>query len=131
MQGLAISVFNNKKAVYKKAFGYKRVDTKEPLLTTSNFYRPSLSKAVFAVLVMKLVEEGQLELDKPLQSYLDKPIYEYTPRTRWHNHYGDLRTDTLYKNITARMCLAHTSGFPNWRWDEKDEKLRGKFIPGS
>jgi len=29
------------------------------------------------------------------------------------------------------MCLAHTSGFPNWRWDEKDQKLRVNFEPGT
>lgn len=29
------------------------------------------------------------------------------------------------------MCLDHTSGFPNWRSDEKDQKLRVKVKPGS
>ena len=33
-----------------------------------------MSKAVFGVLVMELVEEGVLDLDKPLQVYLPKPI---------------------------------------------------------
>jgi CubicO group peptidase (beta-lactamase class C family) len=70
-------------------------------------------------------------LDKPLQAYLDQPIYEHVPRTKWHDNYRDLRGDTLHPQITARMCLAHTSGFPNWRWFEKDEKLRVNFKPGS
>lgn len=129
--GIAITVFNKNEAVYKKTFGYKRLDSKEPLKTNTNFYGASLSKPVFAVLVIKLVEEGVIDLDKPLQSYLDKPIYEYTPVTKWHDNYSDLRSDTLYKKITARMCLSHTSGFPNWRWDEPDQKLRVKFEPGS
>lgn len=29
------------------------------------------------------------------------------------------------------MCLSHTTGFPNWRWFEADEKLKIKFDPGS
>jgi CubicO group peptidase (beta-lactamase class C family) len=29
------------------------------------------------------------------------------------------------------MCLDHTTGFPNWRWFEPDEKLRIKFDPGT
>ena len=29
------------------------------------------------------------------------------------------------------MCLNHTTGFPNWRWFEADEKLKIKFEPGS
>jgi serine-type D-Ala-D-Ala carboxypeptidase/endopeptidase len=129
--GMAISIFNGQKAVYEKAFGRKRSDLTTPLQTSTNIYGASLSKAVFAVLVMKLVEEGVLDLDKPLQRYLDKPIYQFTPATRWHDHYGDLRGDTLYGKITARMCLSHTSGFPNWRWDEPDSKLRVKFAPGT
>ncbi len=86
VQGLAVSIFNNNEPVYKKAFGYKRIDTKEPIKTSTNFYGASLSKAVFAVLVMKLVEEGVLDLDKPLQDYLPKPIYEYASSKKWHDN---------------------------------------------
>ncbi|MGZ8540587.1 MAG: serine hydrolase domain-containing protein [Chitinophagaceae bacterium] len=131
VQGLAITVFNNNEPIYKKTFGYKRIDTKEPIKTHTNIYGASLSKAVFAVLVMKLADEGVIDLDKPLQSYLPKPIYEYTPTKKWHDDYSDLKNDTLYKQITARMCLAHTAGFPNWRWFEEDQKLRIKFKPGT
>ncbi len=131
VQGLAVTVFNNNEPIYKKTFGYKRIDTKEPIKTNTNIYGASLSKAVFAVLVMKLTEEGVIDLDKPLQSYLQKPIYEYTPTKKWHDNYNDLKNDTLYKQITARMCLAHTAGFPNWRWFEEDQKLRIKFKPGT
>jgi CubicO group peptidase (beta-lactamase class C family) len=131
VQGLAITIFNNNETVYKKTFGYKRIDTKDPINTYSNIYGASLSKPVFAVMVMKLVEEGVLDLDKPLQDYLPKPIYEYPPSKKWHDNYSDLKADSLYKKITARMCLDHTSGFPNWRWYEGDQKLRVKFTPGS
>ena len=131
VQGLAISVFNNNEPVYKKTFGYKRLDTKEPIKTNTNFYGASLSKAVFAVLVMKLVEEGVIDLDKPLQDYLPKPIYEYMPTKKWHDNYSNLKNDNLYKQITARMCLDHTTGFHNWRWYEADQKLRVNFKPGT
>src|SRR5688500_16091035 len=50
VHGLAITVFNNNEPVYKKTFGYKRIDTKEPIKTNTNIYGASLSKAVFAVL---------------------------------------------------------------------------------
>jgi CubicO group peptidase (beta-lactamase class C family) len=131
VHGLAVTVFNNNEPVYKKTFGYKNAKTKERIKTTTNFYGASLSKAVFATLVMKLAEEGTIDLDKPLQDYLPKPIYEYTPSKKWHDDYSNLRNDTLYKKITARMCLTHTTGFPNWRWDEKDEKLKINFTPGT
>lgn len=131
VEGLAVAVFNNNKVVYKKTFGYKNALTKEPINYETNIYGASLSKAVFAVMVMTLVQKGILDLDKPLQEYLPKPIYDYKPTKKWHDNYEDLRHDTVYKKITARMCLDHTSGFPNWRWNEPDEKLRVKTTPGS
>ena len=131
VQGLAITIFNKNKPVYKKTFGYKRLDTKEPIQTRTNIYGASLSKPVFTMLVLKLVQEGVLNLDKPLEEYLPKPIYEYTPTKKWHDNYSALKEDSLYKKITARMCLDHTTGFANWRWDEPDQKLRVNFTPGT
>lgn len=131
VQGLAVAVFNNNKPVYKKSFGYKSILTKEPIQNQTNFYGASLSKPVFALMVMQLVEKGMLNLDKPLQEYLPQPIYSYKPTKKWHDNYQDLKDDSSYLKITARMCLDHTTGFPNWRWDEPDQKLREKAIPGS
>lgn len=72
VEGLGITIFNQNHIVYKNAFGYSRADQKKPLKSTTNIYGASLSKSVFAVLVMKLVEQGKLNLDKPLQEYLPK-----------------------------------------------------------
>lgn len=131
VQGMAIAIFNNKEAVYKNILGYKD-DPKKLILTDStNMYGASLSKAVFSILVMKLVEDKVIDLDTPLESYLPKKIYEYTPLTRWHDDYSDLKTDRLYHKITARMCLAHTTGFANWRFYEPDKKLRVHGVPGT
>ena len=129
--GMAISVFNNGKPVYHKVFGYKNSATKTPLQTNTNFYGASLSKVVFAVLVMKLVEEKIISLDAPLQNYLPKPVYEYGKGTSWNQDYTSLQEEKLYKKITARHCLGHSSGFPNWRWDEPDQQLHVHFEPGS
>src|SRR5690606_3863790 len=81
--GLAISIFNNSEVVYQKAFGYERADSKDTLSVNSIFYGASLSKAVFAQLVMQLVEEGTIDLDTPLQNYLDKPLPEYKFEKSW------------------------------------------------
>ena len=129
--GIAISVFNDSKPVYHKVFGYKNSETKIPLQTNTNFYGASFSKSVFAVLVLKLVEEKIISLDKPLQDYLPQPVYEYGKGSSWNQDYTSLREDKLYKKITARHCLTHSSGFANWRWDEPDQKLHVHFEPGS
>lgn len=128
--GMAIAIFNQNHVVYKKTFGYSLASKKAPLELNTNIYGASLSKSVFALLVMKLVEEGKLDLDKPLQEYLPHLIYDYLHLKKWQDDYSTLKTDTLYSKITARMCLDHTSGFPNWRWDLADQKLKVLRTPG-
>ena len=129
--GMAVSVFNDNKPVYKKVFGYKSTETKVPLQATTNFYGASLSKAVFAVLVMKLVEEKVISLDRPLQDYLPQPVYDYGKGSSWNEDFTSLKEEPLYKKITARHCLSHSSGLANWRWYEPDQKLHIHFEPGS
>jgi CubicO group peptidase (beta-lactamase class C family) len=84
---------------------------------------------VFGVLVMKLVEEGVLDLDKPLQDYVREPLWQ-NRGTSWHEDLSHLRTDPRYRRITARMSMSHTTGLPGWRWFEPDQKLRIHFEPG-
>jgi serine-type D-Ala-D-Ala carboxypeptidase/endopeptidase len=133
VHGLAITIFNDREPVYTRTFGVKRTDTKEPLRQDTVFYGASLSKAVFGVLVMRLVEEGLIDLDTPLVRYLDKPVsaYEASSESAWHENLKDLADDPRHLKITARMCLDHTTGFANWRWLEKDTKLRINFEPGT
>ncbi len=130
VHGIAVTVFEDKKISYNNTFGYRNYPEKVKLTGNTNMYGASLSKAVFGVLVMKLVEDGVLDLDTPLESYLPKKIYEYQPLTRWHDNFSELKDDPFYHKITARMCLNHTSGFPNWRWFEADKLLKVKFEPG-
>ncbi|MEJ1223667.1 serine hydrolase [Sediminicola sp. 1XM1-17] len=131
VHGLAISVFEDNQITFQKTFGFKNYPAHQDLKIHTNIYGASLSKAVFGVLAMKLVEEGVIDLDTPLESYLPKKIYEYQPLTRWHDDFSELKYDSLYHKITARMCLNHTSGFPNWRWDEADKKLKVHIEPGT
>ncbi|WP_336514169.1 serine hydrolase domain-containing protein [Pollutibacter soli] len=128
--GMEIAIYNRKKAVFEKAYGLANAKTGKTLNVSSNMYGASLSKAVFAVIVLKLVDEKLISLDTPLQNYLPRPIYEYEHKV-WHEDFSALRDDPRYKKITARMCLSHTTGFPNWRWFEPDQKLRIRFEPGS
>lgn len=122
--GLAISVFNQNKVVYKKAFGFSNLEKKDSLSTQTVFYGASFSKAVFGYLVAQLEQEGIIDLDVPLQNYLDTPIPDIPVEKEWRN-YSNLKEDKRYEQITGRMCLSHTTGFPNWRWLSKN----GEFLP--
>src|ERR1039458_9547899 len=122
--GAGIAVFHNGKLELLKAYGLRDKEKNLPLTIDSVMSAASFSKVAFAYLAMELVDEGKLDLDRPVHQYLPKPLPEY-PK------YADLADDARYKRITARMLLSHTSGFANWRWMEEDRKLRIHFEPGS
>ena len=113
--GITVSIFNQDTLAYQQAFGYSNYDKKDPLQLDQVFYGASLSKSVFGYLVAQLVNDGIIDLDTPLQNYLDTPIPELNFEKEWRS-YKDLKDDKRYGKITARMCLSHSTGFPNWRW---------------
>ena len=106
--GISIAVIKHGKPTWIKSYGVKSSDTKEPVTDNTIFEAASLSKPVFAYAVMKLVERGKLNLDTPLIKYISK---EYLDK----NFLGRKVDDQRIFKITARMCLSHTPGFPNWR----------------
>jgi CubicO group peptidase (beta-lactamase class C family) len=124
--GLCLAIINDNQVAYVKTYGYKNKEKNELMDTATTLYGASFSKAVFAYLVMQLVQEGKLDLDKPLYQYLRKPIPDY-------NDYKDLAGDDRWKLVTARHCLSHTTGFPNWRFlsPKRDGKLAFFFTPGA
>jgi len=134
--GLSVTIFNEGKAVYSQAFGRVNAETSDSLRQDHIFYGASFSKAIFGYLVSELVAEGVLDLDKPLQQYLDKPLPAYVFEKEWKS-YTPLAEDLRYEQITARMCLSHTTGFPNWRWISRefefdpDGQIRFQHDPGT
>ena len=69
LPGLSIAIINKKQLVYHQVFGVSNSNTKEPLNNQSMFEGASLSKPIFAYFVMKMVENGTIELDKPLHEW--------------------------------------------------------------
>ncbi len=130
VSGVAVAVFNNNQPVFSNTYGHADVKNNIPLGQTSVMYGASFAKTVFAYIVMQFVQEKIIALDKPLVDYLSKPLPEYKI-TGWNRGYHDLEGDERYRKITARMCLTHTTGFPNWRWFEPDKKLKFKSEPGT
>ncbi len=122
--GAGIAILNDGKIVYLKTYGFRDLKKSRPLTPDSVMSAASFTKVAFAYMVMQLVQEGVLDLDKPVYQYLSKPLPEY-------GRYSDLAGDERYKRITARMLLDHTSGFPNWRRFNDDKKLHIHFEPGS
>jgi len=122
--GVGIAIFHHGQISYLHAYGLRDTEKGLPLTPDSVMTSASLSKAAFATVVMKLVQQGKLDLDKPVEQYLSAPLSDY-------RRYTDLKGDDRTKKITLRMLLSHTSGFPNWRSFTDDQKLHIFFDPGT
>ena len=99
--GLSIAVISDGEIIYNASKGVENMDTGKKVDGNSIFEAASLSKPVFAYFALKLMEDGVLDIDRPLHEYLPMQELEYDPR---------------YHQVSARMVLNHTTGFPNWRW---------------
>lgn len=79
--------------------GYADLDTSERVAPETVFEAASLSKPVFAYLVLTLADEGLIDLDQPLAAFLDYPR---------------ISDQQAYGAMTPRMILTHRTGMPNW-----------------
>lgn len=114
--GLSVAVINHREVVYARALGFVDLSRQTPVTGCTIFEGASITKPLFGYLVMMFVEDGSLELDRPLHEYLPN---------------GDLGVDDRYLAITARMVLSHQTGLPNW-WSDEPERARSlNFAPGS
>jgi len=116
MPGISLAVIVNGQIVYHNASGMANIESGTKVDDSTLFEVASLTKPAFAFFVMRLVDKGIINLDKPLYQYLPNAEIDY---------------DDRYKLITARMVLSHTTGFPNWRADNKGAQLTIQFTPGS
>lgn len=122
--GLGLALIEDGRVVYLKAYGYADIDERRALQTDTVMYGASLTKAAFAYMVMTLVDAGVVDLDKPIEDYLPKPLERY-------KDYADLADDPRWRVWTLRMLLSHNAGLPNWRWFSASQKLEIIFEPGS
>jgi CubicO group peptidase (beta-lactamase class C family) len=128
-KGLALAVIENGKVVLVRTYGVCNI-AGAPLEADTIMYGASITKAVFAYTVMRLVDEGKVDLDRPIAEMLPKPLPDYGNLEAYGN-WGDLADDPRWRKITPRMTLTHSSGFPNFAFVEPDQKLRIHFEPGT
>lgn len=115
--GVGIAVVDGEQLAYSAVFGTLNSPSRRSLTLTTQFQAASLSKPVFAYTVLKLSEEGVLDLDTPLMRYRATPPCD----------------DPRAEQITARHVLSHTTGFPSWRDEDAEGKggLRILVDPGT
>jgi CubicO group peptidase (beta-lactamase class C family) len=114
--GTAVALFHRGEIVYLKAYGLRDTEKGLPLTPDSVMTAASLTKSAFATVVMRLVQRGTLDLDRPIEEYLGKPLGEFAG-------YADLAGNPRTARLTLRILLDHTTGFANFRGFEDDHKL--------
>lgn len=93
--GLAVIVFDAKNIRYERSFGIAGPDNR-PVTSDTPFPIGSISKSFAALTLLQLADEGKVNLDDPVASYL--------PEFQTRNHQRS-------ENITVRQILSHRSGF--------------------
>ncbi|MBA3627702.1 MAG: beta-lactamase family protein [Chloroflexi bacterium] len=94
--GATVSLVHDGVVAWSGAYGVRETVSGEPLRPDDVFQVASVSKSVAAYAVMRLVQEGRLDLDVPIARYL----------TRWR--LPDSEHDA--EGVTARRLLSHTAG---------------------
>lgn len=117
--GLALAVTRNDSVVYTGAFGFRNIETQEPMKLNYVFHWASVAKTFVATAIMQLVEKGKIDLDEKLITYL--PYFK--------------QQDENYKNITIKQMLNHTSGIGNvedYEWDkpQNDDEAPKRYVKG-
>ncbi len=121
--GVSIAIINDHKIAYHEVFGVKNIKTKEKVSLETIFEGASLSKPLFAYFVMKMVESGEFELDKPIFPYLERVMGKEKIKQA-------VAPDSYerYTKLTPRIILSHGSGIDNW---VKGKPITIAFEPGT
>jgi CubicO group peptidase (beta-lactamase class C family) len=93
--GVTISIVKDGKLLFAKGYGYADVKNKKLVSPQDTLFRPgSISKLFTWTAIMQLFEQGKLDLDKDVNTYLDFKIPE-----------------AFGKPITLKNIMTHTPGF--------------------
>lgn len=101
VEGLSIAVVDDQQIVWSQGFGYADQANKIAATPETVYRVGSISKLFTDTLVMQLAEQGKLDIDQPLQTYL--------PNFAIKSRFPDAGP------ITTRNIMSHHSGLPGDR----------------
>lgn len=95
--GIAMAVVKDDKVIFAKGFGFRDVENKVPASADTIFAIGSSSKAFTVFALGKLVDEGKVDWDKPVRTYI--PWFSLSDRAAG-------------ERLTPRDLVTHRSGLP-------------------
>ncbi|WP_347922382.1 serine hydrolase domain-containing protein [Pontimicrobium sp. SW4] len=82
--GMSISVSKNGELIWSEGFGYSNIETKQKVLPNKTQFRiASISKSITSAALAKLVDDGKLDFDESIYTYIPdfpKKTYDFTVR---------------------------------------------------
>lgn len=99
LPGLALGIVYRDQLIYSKGYGYRDLEQKLPVQSTTIFPIASNTKLFTATAAAMLAEEGKLSLDKPVRNFM--------PSLAFYN-------DELNEKVTLRDMLSHRVGLPTY-----------------
>lgn len=99
---VSVALADGARLVWQQAFGTIDDASRQPASVNTLYNIGSVSKVLVAVAVMILVDRGQVDLDKPVDLY----VHDFQ------------MLSPEFKNVTVRMLLSHTSGFPGANYND-------------
>ncbi|MCB9290537.1 MAG: serine hydrolase [Lewinellaceae bacterium] len=95
--GVAVGIVKGNEVIYAKGFGSRDVESGKPVTENTLFAIGSSTKAMTALSVLQLVDDGLVEPDKP--------VLDYLPDFRMYDDY-------VTQHLSVRDLLCHRSGLP-------------------
>jgi CubicO group peptidase (beta-lactamase class C family) len=95
--GVSVAVIENFEVAWARGFGVRRMGESAAVQPDTPFQTGSISKAVFALPVMRLCQDKRIDLDADIRTYLKS----------WQIPAGD---DGWGPTINLRQLLSHTAG---------------------
>ncbi len=105
--GFAIGIIYHNQVLFSRGYGYRNLDSLDPVTARSLFHMASVSKPFVATAIMQLVEEKKISLDDRITTIL--PYFRLS--------------DPRYNEITIDQMLSHLSGMPDvedYEWDQPE-----------
>lgn len=99
--GISVAIGEGDRLVWTGTAGYSDVSRKIPVKPHDRFGVGSITKTFVARVILQLVEEGQLDLNKTPTDYLDLEIIRRVPNA---------------DKASLRDLLNHQSGIPTWEF---------------
>ena len=100
--GVQIALIQDGIIAWTEGFGVKNIITRKPVTSNTLFEVASLSKVVTAYMALKLIDEGEISLAKPMHNYLSE---EWLPPSAYRD------------SIKLNHVLSHSSGLPKMSKD--------------